>query len=126
MRKRTNQNGIGRSPIFTVKSTYKQLCYNESGAHYWMIWPAKIPLKIKICIWPIEQNAILTKDNLTRKNWSGDIKCSFCCENETILHLFFEFNVAKYECNVAKYVWSLVAFVIRADSRPASFSQYWL
>ena len=125
MRKRTNQNGIGRSPIFTVKSTYKQLCYNESGAHYWMIWPAKIPLKIKICIWPIEQNAILTKDNLTRKNWS-DIKCSFCSENETILHLFFECNVAKYECNVAKYVWSLVAFVIRADSRPASFSQYWL
>jgi len=126
MRKRTTQNGIGRSPIFTVKSTYKQLCYNESGAHYRMICHAKIPLKIKIRMWLIEQNTILIKDNLTRKNWSGDIKCSFCCENETILHLFFEFNVAKYECNVAKYVWSLVAFVIRADSRPASFSQYWL
>jgi len=84
-----------------------------------MIWKAKIPLKIKIWMWLIEHNAILTKDNLSRRNWVGDSKCAFCNGDETILHLFFG-------CNMAKYVWSLVAFVIGADNRPSSFDQYWV
>ena len=83
-----------------------------------MIWRAKISLKIKIWLWLIEQNAILTKDNLTKRNWSGDSTCAFCNMNESIAHLFFE-------CDIVKYTWSLVAFVIGADNRPSSFTQYW-
>jgi len=52
--------------VFTVKTMYEQLCYNETGAPYMMIWRAKIPLKIKIWMWLVEQKAILTKDNLTK------------------------------------------------------------
>jgi hypothetical protein len=107
-----------KSGVSTVKSAYKQLCCNESGASCKMIWRAKLPLKIKIWMWVIEQNAMLTKDNLTKRNWTGDFTCAFCGENETISHLFFE-------CNIAKYVWSIVAFVIGADNRPTSFEQYW-
>jgi hypothetical protein len=57
------------SGIFSVKSTYAHLCRNERGAHYNLIWKAKLPLKIKIWLWLIEHNAILTKDNLAKRNW---------------------------------------------------------
>ena len=40
-------------------------------------------------------------------------------ENESINHLFFD-------CSMARYVWSLVAYVVGADSRPCSFDQFWV
>jgi len=44
--------------------------------------------------------------------------CRFCNESETIDHLFFA-------CNTAKYIWCLVAFVLGAKHRPTSFGQFW-
>lgn len=84
---------------------------------YKIIWKAKIPLKVKIFLWFICHNAILTKDNVLRRNWEGDSKCLFCDNEETILHLFFE-------CVAAKYVWGIVGNVIGAGHRPNSFIQY--
>ena len=52
--------------IFSVKPTYAHLSRNELGAHYKLIWKAKLPLKIKIWLWLIEHNAILAKDNLAK------------------------------------------------------------
>jgi hypothetical protein len=104
---------------FSVKSTYEHLCVNDHGAHYNLIWKAKLPLKIKIWMWLIEHNAILTKDNLLKRNWSGNMMCTFCSKPESIDHLFFE-------CDTAKYIWSLVAFVLGANHRPTSFGQFWL
>jgi len=66
----------------------------------------------------IEHNAILAKDNLAKRNWSGDLRCRFCSDLESIDHLFFE-------CLTAKYIWSLVAFVLGATHRPTSFGQFW-
>jgi len=97
---------------------YDQLCINEVGAQYNLIWKAKLPLKIKIWLWLIEHNAILTKDNLAKKNWSGDMHCLFCNEVETIDHLFFV-------CVSSKYTWSLVASVLGASHIPISFGQFW-
>jgi hypothetical protein len=47
-----------------------------------------MPLKTKVFMWLINQNAILTKDNLMRRNWQGDLNCSFCNLNESINHMF--------------------------------------
>ena len=65
-----------------------------------------------------QHNAILTKDNLAKKNWSDDMHCLFCNEVETIDHLFFV-RVS------SKYTWSLVASVLGASHRPISFGQFW-
>ncbi|TVU46002.1 hypothetical protein EJB05_05514, partial [Eragrostis curvula] len=62
-------------------------------------------------------HATLTKDNMLRKKWKGNTKCPFCNENETINHLFFE-------CEVIKYVWSMVALVLGANCRPENIEQY--
>jgi hypothetical protein len=51
----------------SVKSVYSFLSRDEYGSPYARIWRAKIPKKIKIFIWLIEQNAILTKDNMIKK-----------------------------------------------------------
>jgi zinc-binding in reverse transcriptase len=41
-------------------------------------WTAYSPLKIKIFLWLVQHNRILTKDNLHNKCWQGDTKCIFC------------------------------------------------
>jgi hypothetical protein len=53
-----------------------------------------------------------------RVNWQGDHWCSFCNLDEYIMHIFFD-------CFLARYVWSLIAWVIGAECRPSSISQYW-
>ena len=65
------------------------------------LWKLKIPLKIKIFLWYLQQGVILTKDNLAKRNWFGSKKCCFCDLNETIQHLFFD-------CQHAKIIWRVV------------------
>jgi hypothetical protein len=65
----------------------------------------------------IWHNAIATKDNLIKGNWSGASSCQFCNEQETVSHLFFG-------CSTAKFVWSVVATAINSPTRPGSFIQF--
>ena len=65
----------------------------------------KIPLKIKIFMWYLKRGAILTKDNLAKRNWNGSKTCYFCSKPETIHHLFFE-------CHYAKFLWHAIHIVL--------------
>jgi hypothetical protein len=67
------------------------------------IWRVKLPLTIKIFIWFLKKGVILTKDNLA-KNWQGSKYCCFCSNFETIQHMFFE-------CNYAKFLWPVLHMV---------------
>jgi hypothetical protein len=107
-----------KSELFSVKSMYEHLFSGETNKPNKGIWKSKVPLKIKIFLWLIQHNAILTKDNLTARNWVWDKRCYFCNENENIEHLFFG-------CSATRYIWSLISFTIQAPCRPASFSQFW-
>lgn len=53
------------------------------------IWKIKLPLKIKIFAWYLRKGVVLTKYNLTKRNWHRSQQCVFCYHNETINHLFF-------------------------------------
>jgi zinc-binding in reverse transcriptase len=60
---RWNTNGL-----FSIKSCYTWLDYEGiSSTRYQSIWKATIPLKIKIFIWLVQKNKVLTKDNLLKK-----------------------------------------------------------
>jgi hypothetical protein len=85
----------------------------EPGDANKRIWKAEIPLKIKVFMWLLNKNAILTKDNMIKKNWQGDQHCKFCDQDENINHLFFD-------CSLARYAWSLTTWVIHADCRPTN------
>jgi hypothetical protein len=103
---------------FLVKSVYEHLTKDDSGSSYKRIWKAKIPAKIKTFMWLIEQGAILTKDNMLRRNWHEDPSCYFCKLPESMDHLFFE-------CPVAKVIWGTVAICLAQDNRPNSYRQFW-
>src|SRR6185312_1026513 len=48
----------------------------------------------------LQRGVILTKDNLTRKNRKGSLKCCFCNCNESITHLLFDCHHAKEICKI--------------------------
>jgi zinc-binding in reverse transcriptase len=47
-----------------------------------------MPLKVKIFLWLVKRNRVLTKLNLAKKGWSGNTKCVFCDLEESTNHLF--------------------------------------
>ena len=59
------------------------------------LWKLKIPLKVKIFMWFLDRKVVLTKDNLSKRNWHGCTKCSFCAAEETVEHLFTSCPLAK-------------------------------
>ncbi|XP_078175205.1 uncharacterized protein LOC144568710 [Carex rostrata] len=61
-------------------------------------WNLPVPPKIRIFMWLVSHNTILTKDNLAIKGWVGDPKCQFCLHNESIDHLFIT-------CTLAQQIW---------------------
>jgi hypothetical protein len=63
----------GEKKTFTVKSMYNSLSNNISGPDKKHIWKSKVPPKIKFFMWFLENNRLLTKDNLIRRKWSGTL-----------------------------------------------------
>jgi hypothetical protein len=47
-------------------------------------------------VWYLDKGVTLPKNNLARKNWQGDLKCSFCNADENIQHLFFDSPIARF------------------------------
>ena len=106
-----------KSGKFTTKSVYDMLCSGDSGQSFKSIWKAKIPHRIKVFLWLLENKVTLTKDNLLKRNWQGDPSCYFCSAEEDIDHLFFL-------CPIAKVTWGLVALCIGANNLPGNITQY--
>jgi len=103
---------------FFVKSVYKFLTTNDAGIYYKKIWKGKIPAKIKIFLWLVANNALLTRDNMIKRKWTGDPSCLFCECNESVSHLLFQ-------CSLAKAVWAVVAHCVGASNVPRNFNQCW-
>jgi hypothetical protein len=103
---------------FSMKSLYNALTKNDAGPSHRIIWKGKVPQKIKFFMCLMTNNAVLTKDNLIRRKWSGSPVCHFCDQNETVDHLFFT-------CPTAKVIWAVIAKVIGANNIPTSLAQCW-
>jgi pullulanase/glycogen debranching enzyme len=68
---------------FTVKSVYAQLTKSDAGPSFKRVWKSKFPEKNKSFMWLVEQDAMLAKDNLIKRNWQGGPKCYMCGDNES-------------------------------------------
>jgi hypothetical protein len=104
--------------VFSLNSLYNALTQSDSSSAHKIIWKSKVPPKIKIFIWLMTNDAILTKDNRIRRKWVGDPKCHFCDQTETVDHLFFT-------CHIAKVIWGVIAIILGATNIPTSISQCW-
>jgi hypothetical protein len=73
---------------FTVKSMYNDMLNGHTPYLKKYIWKMKVPLKIRIFMWFLHKKVILTKDNLVKRNWHGDVRCCFCDPDNTTLICF--------------------------------------
>jgi hypothetical protein len=80
---------------FSTKSMYVMLENGIIGPNDKKLWKSKLPLKIKVFMWQVYQYAILTRENMRKKDWLRNPKCSFCENIETQNHLFFTCSIAK-------------------------------
>ena len=86
---------------FIVKSMYIDIINSSALPSSKDVWKVKVPLKIKVFMWFVHKQVILTKNNLVKRNWTGSTRCSFCDRDETIKHLFFD-------CPLAGVLWHTV------------------
>jgi hypothetical protein len=82
--------GLHQSGIFSASSMYKVLITDSRVWFNTLLWKLKVPLRIKIFLWCLIPGVVLTKDNLIRRNWSGNKLYVFCTQSESIQHLFFD------------------------------------
>jgi hypothetical protein len=52
----------------SVRSMYQAMLDIDIMSHNIYLWKIKIPLKIKVVLWLLYRDAILTKDNLVKRN----------------------------------------------------------
>jgi hypothetical protein len=86
---------------FLVSSMYQAFLDTNVVPNNSHLWKIKVPLKIRVFLWLLYREAILTKDNLVKRNCHGNILCGFCNNFETIQHLFFD-------CTLAKFLWRVI------------------
>jgi hypothetical protein len=96
---------------------YDHLTRDDEGCPFSHIWKAKIPYKIKIFTWLLENNVVLTKDNMAKRKWDGNPSCMLSSQVETREHLFFQ-------CPIAKCVWGIVGACFGTRSIPGNITQY--
>jgi hypothetical protein len=98
---------------FSVNSFYKKIKCAQIPVPSSFLWKNRLPYKIKAFLWLVRHKKILTKDNLFKKNWRGNLDCTFCGFSESIDHLFFQ-------CSVARFTWRIVYSALGLTSIPIS------
>jgi hypothetical protein len=69
-----------------------------------------------VFLWQLCQDAILTGENMCKRNWPGSPRCSFCTLPESNNHLF-------YTCKIARVVWGVLGKSLGTNYVPQSFWQ---
>lgn len=67
------------------------------------IWNIRTSPKTKFFLWKVMRGALPLGENLRARNINNTARCTFCGEDETTLHLFFQ-------CSFAKEVWRQAPF----------------
>lgn len=75
--------------------------------------------RIKCFMCFLQNKVLLTKDNLARRDWSGDVSCCFYNQLESVDHLFFR-------CSIARVIWRFViAKCLNTCVIPIDINQCW-
>ncbi|KAJ1693012.1 hypothetical protein LUZ63_009710 [Rhynchospora breviuscula] len=87
------------------------------------LWILKAPPRVKIFLWLLLLNRLLTQQNLILRNWPANDGCPSCTghEFETAMHLFVD-------CNFARNIWDLAQqhFDLPLLQFPSNLQSFWL
>lgn len=87
------------SGSFTVRSLYEFLNFRGVALiKPTLRWHLHIPYRIRVFMWLVANNRILTKVKLQFKGWSRCTAYQFCREEKDIYHLFLK-------CHLAQHLW---------------------
>jgi hypothetical protein len=81
------------------------------------VWGAKLPLMIRIFLWMLWHDRVLTGEQMKIRKSKKSEKCKYCGKLETRNHLFFN-------CNIAKMIWVWVRVSLRWTKRPTSLQTF--
>ena len=91
---------------YSVQSLYAVLSFRGvSPVHIPAVWKLNIPPRVHIFLWLLYNNKLLTRDNLQKRRDVANKSCLFCCEDETVTHLFFH-------CCVTNLTWKVVSQIV--------------
>jgi hypothetical protein len=79
---------IHKSKKFNVYSIYQARMDQDVSFNHKLMWNLKVPLKIKIFLWYLQQGLISIKNNSAKRKWKGSGLCCFCNSNEIVQHIF--------------------------------------
>ena len=99
-----NSNGI-----YSTQSLYKIINFRGvQPVFVSAVWDIKVPPRVHFFLWLLSKNKVLTRDNLSKRRKLDDVSCLFCCELESVLHLFFE-------CAVATQLWCVLSDIFQVN-----------
>lgn len=50
---------------------------DQAYVPYWFLWKTELPYKIKVFLWLVMRNKIITKDNLKKETGKDQVNASF-------------------------------------------------
>jgi hypothetical protein len=59
-------------------------------------------------LWLLSHNKLAIVDNMRKRGIDKPKQCCFCTEKESIIHLFFE-------CDVARVIWGYISELLGVD-----------
>jgi hypothetical protein len=62
---------------FSVNSFYNKMKSSQVVVPSNFLWKTMLPYKIKVFLWLVRYKKILTKDNLFKRHWQGNLDCVF-------------------------------------------------
>jgi hypothetical protein len=108
--------------VYSVSSLYAIVNFRGiMPVHIPAVWRIKVQPRVHVFLWLLANNKLLTRDNLSKRQQVSDASCLFCCDDESIAHLFFE-------CVVAREMWKQISMLtgIKLQVNLLSISSLWI
>jgi hypothetical protein len=81
---------LEKDGICTTKSLYRHVAFGGVISRRMKeVWKTKVPLKVRIFICQMFHDKLQYAEQLTRRNWKGDINCPLCGVVEDVDHVMF-------------------------------------